>query len=58
MFNILEINKEVLVEAEGLGYIVNDDTYTSEETAEREGFYWVDEFGKWVNIEAVEELTK
>lgn len=39
-----------------LGYIVEAGAYASEEQAEREGFYWFDEWDRWVNVEKFKEL--
>lgn len=58
MLKIDNVTSEVFEKAEEMGYIVNADVYEDERDAEIAGFYWVDEFGNWVNVAEVNELIE
>lgn len=53
-----KVTNELFEKGEELGYIVNAGAYDSEEQAERKGFYWFDEWDRWVNIEKFKNLIE
>lgn len=55
---IEKVTNELFKKGEELGYIVDAGAYASEEQAEREGFYWFDEWDRWVNIERFKQLIE
>lgn len=53
-----KVTNELFEKGEELGYIVEAGVYKNEEQAEREGFYWFDEWDRWVNIERFKNLIE
>lgn len=57
MLNIENVNVEQIEEGKALGYVVDAGAFENEEAAEKQGFYWFDEVGYWINVEEFKNLV-